>query len=241
MTVLAPPRPPVAAEVRRGLSAPERRSRRRAAVRWASIGIGLLLVAATPIVTSILASHALRESSGPPSLTEVSRLGQTQMTAEGMAYAQLHQQASFNLLHLPQPASALGMPGTATVVLAPTAGGIQTTVVGPSGGMEAWASSVAATTERGDWVRLEVTEDALGFGDFTRLMQRVDELAQLLDWRWSERLADVATSAVAEGVRTGHATVVDIDGGDAFGVPTSGRIECTGQGSCTLTTAFEVG
>ncbi|WP_144719156.1 hypothetical protein [Agrococcus jejuensis] len=241
MTVLAPPRPPVVAEERRGLSAPERRTRRRFVVRWVSIGVGLLLVAATPIVTSILASHALQEASAPPSLAEVSRLGQTQMTPAGIAYAQLHSQASFNLLHLPQPASELGMQENATVVLEPSAGGIQTTVVGPAGGVEAWASSITATTERGDWVRLEVTEDALGFGDFTRLMQRVDVLAQMLDWRWSDRLADAAASAVAEGVRTGETTLVQVDGSDAFGMTTSGRIECTAEGACTLTTVFEVG
>lgn len=241
MTVLAPPRPRVVAEAQRGLSAPERKARRRTRMRWLSIGVGLLLVAATPIVTSILATHALQESSAPPSLAEVSRLGQTQMTPEGMAYAQLHGQATFNLLHLPQPASELGMADTATVVLASSGGGIQTTVVGPSGGVEAWASSITATTERGDWVRLEVTEDALGFGDFTRLMQRVDVLAELLGWRWSDGLADAAASAVAEGVRTGQPTLVEVDGGDAFGVPTVGRIECTAAGACTLTTAFEVG
>ena len=36
-------------------------------------------------------------------------------------------------------------------------------------------------------------------------------------------------------------TLVAIDGSDAFGVPTSGRIACTAEGACTLTTVFEVG
>lgn len=222
------------------LSAPERRTRRRRIVRWASIAAGLALIAATPVVTSILAEHALQESSAPPSLEEVSRLGQTQMTDAGIAYATLHQEASFNLLRLPQSADDLGMAPDATAVVEPVAGGIQTTVVSSSGGLEAWASRIEATTERGDWVRLEITEDALGFGDFTRLMQRVDVLAELLGWRWSARVADAATSAVADGVRDGEPTVVEIAGGDGFGVPTHGRLACTASGACSLTTVFEL-
>jgi hypothetical protein len=222
------------------LSAPERRTRRRRRVRWTSIAVGLALIAATPIATSILASHALQEATAPPSLEEVSRLGQTQMSDAGIAYASLHQEATFNLLHLPQPAEGLGMDADATATIEPAAGGIQTTIVAPSGGMEAWASRIVATTERGDWVRLELTEDALGFGDFTRLMQRVDVLAELLGWRWTDRLSDEATDAVAAGVRAGEATLVEIAGGDALGVPTHGRIECSATGACMLTTAFEV-
>ncbi|GAA2171933.1 hypothetical protein GCM10009846_07850 [Agrococcus versicolor] len=223
------------------LTAPERLARRRRIVRWTSIAVGLSIIAATPIVTSILASHALQEATALPSLEEVSRLGQTQMSDAGIAYASLHQEAAFNLLHLPQPAEALGMDEDATATIEPTAGGIQTTIVAPSGGLESWASRIEATTERGDWVRLEITEDALGFGDFTRLMQRVDVLAELLDWQWSDRLADQATDAVAAGVRDGVPIEVAIAGGDGLGVSTHGSIACSSTGACTLTTVLDVG
>lgn len=224
----------------RELTAPERKARLRRRLRWVLPVIGVLLIAGTFVLTQVLLAGGL----GTPrdaEPDEVSANNTTQFGEAGTAYAVQYQVVTLNLADLPLTADQLSMEANAEAVIAPGYGFLDTTIYrGQGGGIDGQGyfremmASVTATTAGGVVQQIDAQRSPVGWAEFPSAMRAVETGAQAFGWDVDDAMLDAFTTQVADAVRAGEPSSLQLPTGTAMGLPVSGSVDCTGDGLCIL-------
>lgn len=222
------------------LSPQARKRRRKRLWAWLAPVLGLALVGAIFLTTSILVPQ-LTEGPPAPEPNEVSSSNTTQFGEAGVAYAARFGRVTINMSELPLSAADVGMEDSASAIV--TAQGLldltMYTGQGEAGYWKGVVEYFQIETSGGAVSYMEFAEARTGWAEFQAIISRLNVGVELFGWGFDEAVQEQMTDQIGDAVRAGEATMFPIEVGTDFGLPVRGEVRCDETGFCQLVTILE--
>lgn len=200
-----------------------------------TIGIAVFLVAAL-VATVFIVQQPLGRPIATPGPSAIADTGETEFTANGIAYASSHRFVTVNLTSLPIPAAKLGLGDDARATIPANQFGNSLRIIDGTKNVTLTDIGAITVSSSGSTLsRLVFSVSALTVSDVhKRLLEDVDDLG-----------IDAATlppldSAIASAGHDGRGYSTTLPTTARVGAPLSTRIDCVAGGSCSVTYAADL-